>query len=47
MKFRIVVTKAAFSKKKTPFAHFASKLDLNFRKKAVQCYIWSIDLYGA
>ena len=38
------MAKAAFSKKKTPFA---SKLDLNFRKKLIKCYIWSMALYGA
>jgi hypothetical protein len=26
---------------------FTSKLDLNLRKKLVNCYIWSIALYGA
>jgi len=40
----IVITKAAFSKKK---ALFTSKSDLNLRKKLVKCYIWSIALYGA
>jgi hypothetical protein len=38
------MAKAAFNKKKTLFT---SKLDLNFRKKLVKCYIWSIALYGA
>jgi hypothetical protein len=37
------MAKAPFNKKKT----FTSKLDLNLRKKLVQCYIWSIALYGA
>ena len=41
---RIVMAKAAFSKKKTLFA---SKLDLNLRKKLIKCYIWSMALYGA
>jgi hypothetical protein len=36
---------AAFNKKKKNL--FASKLDLNLRKKLVKCYIWSIALYGA
>jgi hypothetical protein len=36
--------KASFGKKKTPST---SKLDLNFRKKLVVCYIGSIALYGA
>jgi len=38
------MAKAALSKKKILFT---SKLDLNFRKKLVKCYIWSMDLYGA
>ena len=38
------MAKAAFNKKKTIFA---SKLDLNWRKKLVKCYIWSMALYGA
>ena len=37
------MTKAAFNKKKTLFT---SKLDLNLRKKLVNCYIWSMALYG-
>jgi len=41
---RIVIAKAAFSKKKTLFT---SKLDLNLRKKLIKCYIWSMALYGA
>jgi len=28
-------------------ALFTAKLDLNLRKKLVNCYIWSITLYGA
>jgi hypothetical protein len=40
----IVKSKAAFNKER---ALFASKLDLNFRKKLVECYIWSIPLCGA
>jgi hypothetical protein len=43
MKSRIVMTKAAFNKKK----HFSSKLDLNLRKKLVKSYIWSIALHVA
>jgi hypothetical protein len=38
------MAKAAFDKNK---AIFTSKLDLNFRKKPVNCYIWNIALYGA
>jgi len=41
---RTAVEKASLGKKKTPFT---SKLDLNFRKKLVVCYIGSIALYGA
>jgi hypothetical protein len=44
VKYRIAMTKAAFSNKKTIFA---SKLDFNLRKKLVKCYIWSKALYGA
>jgi hypothetical protein len=43
IKFRIFVTKASFNRKKTLFT---SKLDLNLRKKLVECYIWSIAFYG-
>jgi len=38
------MAKAGFSKKRTLFT---SKLDLNFRKKLIKCYIWSMALYGA
>jgi len=38
-KSRISVLKATFSKKNILFA---SKLDLNLRKKLVMCYGWSI-----
>jgi hypothetical protein len=38
-KSRTAMAKAAFNKKKTLLT---SKLDLNLRKKAVKCYIWSI-----
>jgi hypothetical protein len=44
IKSRIAMANAAFNKKKNIFA---SKLDLNLRKKLVNCYIWSIALYGA
>jgi hypothetical protein len=44
IKFRIALAKVAFNKKK---ALFTSKLDLNLRKKLVNCYIGSIALYGA
>jgi hypothetical protein len=44
IKSRIVMAKAAFNKKKAPFT---SKLDLNVRKKPVQCYIWSTAVCGA
>jgi Tfp pilus assembly major pilin PilA len=44
IKSRIAIAKAAFNKKKNLFT---SKLDLNLRKKLVNCYIWSIALYGA
>ena len=38
------MAKAAFNKKRTLFT---SILDLEWRKKLVKCYIWSIALYGA
>jgi hypothetical protein len=44
IKSRIAMAKAAFDKKKTLLT---SKLDLNLRKKPVNCYSWSIALYGA
>jgi hypothetical protein len=44
IKSRIAMAKAALNKKK---ALFATKLDLNLRKKLVKCYIWSIAFYGA
>jgi hypothetical protein len=34
---------AAFNKR----ALFTGKMDLELREKLVQCYIWSIALYGA
>jgi len=45
MKSRIAMTKAAFDKKKKALS--TSKLDLNLRKKAVNCYTRSIALCGA
>jgi hypothetical protein len=44
IKYRIVMAKAAFNKKKNIFT---SKLDLNLMKKLVKCYIWSVALCGA
>jgi hypothetical protein len=41
---KIAMEKAAFNKKR---ALFASKMDLELRKKLAKCYIWSIALYGA
>jgi hypothetical protein len=41
---RIAVSKAAFNKKR---ALFTGKMDLELRKKLVECYIWSVALYGA
>jgi hypothetical protein len=43
IKSRIAMAKAAFNKKRAPFT---SKMDLELRKKLVNCYIWSIALYG-
>jgi len=39
VKIRIAITKAALNKENT---FFVSKLELNFRKTPVKCYIWSI-----
>jgi len=44
IKCRIAMAKAAFNKERTLFT---STLDLELRKKLVNCYIWSIALYGA
>jgi hypothetical protein len=44
IKCRIAMTKATFNRKKNLFA---SKLDLNLRKKLAKCYIWSLALYDA
>jgi hypothetical protein len=42
IKSRIATAEAVFNKKTL----FPSKLDLNFRKKLVKCYILSTALYG-
>jgi hypothetical protein len=42
--YRIAMAKAPFNKNKTLCTR---KLDLNFRKKLVTCYIWSIASFGA
>jgi hypothetical protein len=42
-KSRIAMAKEAFNKMK---ALFTRKLDLNLRKTLVECYVWSIALYG-
>jgi len=44
IKCRLAMAKAAFNKKR---ALFTTTLDLELRKKLVNCYIWSIALYGA
>jgi hypothetical protein len=44
IKSRIAMAKAGFNKKR---ALFASKMDLELRKKLVKCYFWSTALYGA
>jgi hypothetical protein len=38
------MAKAAFTKKR---AVFTNKIDLELRKKLLNCYIWRIALYGA
>jgi hypothetical protein len=44
IKSKVAMAKTAFNKKR---ALFTSTLDLELRKKLVNCYIWSIALYGA
>jgi hypothetical protein len=44
IKSRISMVKAAFNKKRPLFT---SKIDLELRKELVNCYIWSVALYGA
>jgi hypothetical protein len=44
IKSRIARAKAAFNYKKSLLM---SKLNLNFRKKLVECYVWNIALCGA
>jgi hypothetical protein len=44
IKSRMATAKSAFNNTTTLFT---SKLDLNLRKKLVNCYIWSIALCGA
>jgi hypothetical protein len=44
IKSRIGMAKPAFNKNKTLITR---KLDLNLKKKLVNCYIWNIALYGA
>jgi len=44
IKCKIAMVKAAFNKKR---ALFTSTLDLVLGKKLVNCYIWSVALYGA
>jgi hypothetical protein len=44
IKSRIAMAKVAFNKKR---ALFISKVDLELRKKPIQCNIWNISLYGA
>ena len=43
IKYRIVMTKAAFNRQNTLFSN---KLDLNVKRKLVKCCIWSIVLCG-
>jgi hypothetical protein len=44
IKSRIVMAKPAYNKKR---ALFTSKMDLEYRKELVKCYICNITLYGA
>jgi hypothetical protein len=43
IKSRIAIAKTAFNEEKD---FFNSKLELNFRNELVQCYIWSVAVYG-
>ena len=43
IKSRFCMATTVFNEKDS----FASKLDLNLRKKLVKCYIWNVALYGA
>jgi hypothetical protein len=43
IKSRSTMATAAFNKKRL----FSSVMELNLRKKVLQCYTWSIALYGA
>jgi hypothetical protein len=43
IKSRIATVKTTFDRKKTLFT---SKMDLNLRKKIVNCYTWSTTLHG-
>jgi hypothetical protein len=43
IKSRMSRATAAFNKKTV----FATKMDLNLRKKLIKCYVWNIILYGA
>jgi len=45
VKSKAAATKGVFKKKKRNL--FASKLDLNLRKKLLQCYVWRIAHCGA
>jgi hypothetical protein len=50
IKSKIVMAKAAFSKKKTSPTNstfFTMKLVLNLQRELVKCYIWSVALCGA
>jgi hypothetical protein len=44
IKSRIAIANVAYNKER---ALFIGKMDLKLRKKPVQCYIWSIAVYGA
>jgi hypothetical protein len=44
IKSRFAMAKGAFNKKRDLFT---CNIDLELRKKLINCYIWSIALYGA
>ena len=41
---RIIIAKEAFHRK---ISLLISKLNIEFKKKLVRCYVWSIALYGS
>ena len=44
IKMRIAIAKEKFNRR---ISLVASKLNIEFKKKLVRCYVWSIALYGS